>query len=87
MGERVKVAAAQILAALGLVPGKAAGSVAEIDRDLGLAELVVAVTRDFAIDRGLSRAGCFPVVFVDSGLKDYKYRKFEIWLDLHRMGG
>lgn len=83
----MKVAVAQLLAALGEVLGKAVGPVAEIDRDLGLADSVVAVTADFALDRGLSLAGCFPVVFVDSGLKDYKYRKFEIWLDLHRMGG
>lgn len=74
----MKVAAAQLLAALGEVPGKAAGLVAEIDRDLDLAELVVEVTPDFVLDRGLSRVGCFPVVSVDSGLKNYNLADSDI---------
>ena len=74
----MKVAAAQVLAALGEVPGMAGGLVAEIDRDLDLVELVVAVTADLALDRGLSRVGCFPVVSVGSGLKNYNLADSDI---------
>ncbi len=58
-----------MLAVLGEVLAKAAGPVAEIDRDLDLAESAATVTADLVLDRGLSRAGGFPVASAGSGLK------------------
>jgi hypothetical protein len=73
----VKVAAAQLLAVLQKVPGRAGGLVAGIDRDLDLADSVVAVMADFALNRRSSR-GCCPVVSVRSGLKNYNLADYDI---------